>query len=232
MIKVGMVEDDLDVSRFHRLFLDKIDGFQLLFETHTLEEGLNKLQQLKPDLLLLDVYIGSTNGLDLLKQIRAEGLDLDVILITSANDAVTVKTGNRFGVVDYLIKPFSFKRFQEALYRYRANRLDTGKVFSQQDVDRLLHKGGQNKVYTLPKGITRVTAFRVIQCLIETNEWLTAAELAEKCSLSHVSLRKYMRFFEEEKLIETKLIYQVFGRPLQKYKATPEAPLFLEAGFI
>jgi len=232
MIKVAMIEDDLDVSRFHRLFLNKIDGFELIFEAYTLEDGLKQLQQNKPDLLLLDVYIGSTNGLDLLKQIRAEGIDLDVILITSANDAGTVQTGYRFGVVDYLIKPFSFTRFQEALYRYRANRLDTNKVFSQQEVDRLLHKGGQNKVYTLPKGITKVTAFRVIRCLIETNDWFTAAELAEKCSLSHVSLRKYVRFFEEENLIETKLIYQVFGRPLQKYKATPESPLFLEAGFI
>jgi response regulator of citrate/malate metabolism len=232
MIKVAMIEDDLDVSRFHRLFLNKVDGFELICDADTLENGLKQLKKNQPDLLLLDVYIGSTNGLDLLKQIRAEGMDLDVMLITSANDAGTIQTGNRFGVVDYLIKPFSFTRFQEALYRYRANRLDTSKVFSQQEVDRLLHKGGQNKVYTLPKGITKVTAMRVMQCLIETNDWLTALELAEKCSLSHVSLRKYMRFFEEEKLIETKLIYQDFGRPLQKYKATPESPLFQESGFI
>ncbi|WP_413376642.1 response regulator [Alkalihalobacillus sp. 1P02AB] len=232
MIKVAMIEDDLDVSRFHRLFLNKVDGFELICEAHSLEEGLTKLQQHQPDLLLLDVYIGSKNGLDLLKQIRAEGKNIDVILITSANDAQTVQTGHRFGVIDYLIKPFSFTRFQEALSRYRANRLDTSQIFSQQEVDRLLHKGGQNPVYTLPKGITKVTAFRVIRCLIATNNWLTAAELAEKCSISHVSLRKYMRFFEEEKLIETELVYQISGRPLQKYKTTKDAPLFLEAGFI
>ncbi|MBR3117831.1 response regulator [Oceanobacillus profundus] len=232
MIKVAMIEDDVDVSRFHRLFLNKIDGFELIFDTHTLEDGLKKLKQHQPDLLLLDVYIGTTNGLDLLKKIRAEGIDLDVILITSANDAKTVQTGHRFGVVDYLIKPFSFKRFQKALNRYRLNKLDKSEVFSQQEVDRLFHKGGQNKVYTLPKGITKETAFRIMQCLIEIDDWLTATELAEKCSISHVSLRKYLRFFEEEKLIETQLIYQVLGRPLQKYKATIDAPLFLEAGFI
>lgn len=232
MIHVGMIEDDADVSKFHRLFLNKMDGFELQFEAYTLEDGFKQIVQNRPDLLLLDIYVGSRNGLDLLKQIRAEGIDLDVIIITSANDAKTVQTGYRFGVVDYLIKPFPFTRFQEALLRYRENRFDANKTFSQQEVDQLLHKGGQTKVYALPKGITKETACRVIRCLIETDDWLTASELAEKCLLSHVSLRKYLRFFEEENLIETKLHYQDYGRPFQKYKATAEAPLFLKSTFI
>lgn len=232
MVKVAMIEDDMDVSRFHRLYLKKIDGFEPLFDASTLEEGFKLIKENKPDLLLLDIYVGETNGLDLLKRIRSEGIDLDVILITSANDAKTVQTGHRFGVVDYLIKPFSFARFQEALNRYRLNRLDTSKTFSQQEVDRLFHKGGQNTIYTLPKGITKETALRVMQCLIESNEWLTTAELSERCSISHVSLRKYIRFFESEKLIETRLIYQDLGRPLQKYKAISESSLFLKASFI
>ena len=232
MITVAMVEDDLDVSKFHRLFLNKVEGFELICEAHTIEEGLEQIHENRPDLLLLDVYIGNTSGLDLLKQIRAEGKNIDVILITSANDAHTVQTGHRYGVVDYLIKPFSFARFQEALNRYRANRLDTNQTFSQQEVDLLLHKGGQRQVYTLPKGITQATAIRVLSYLIEANDWLTANELSERCSISHVSLRKYIRFFEAEKLIETKLIYQNSGRPFQQYHSLPESSDFLKASFI
>jgi len=227
-----MVEDDLDVSKFHRLFLNKVEGFELICEAHTIEEGLSQIHENRPDLLLLDVYIGKTSGLDLLKQIRAEGENIDVILITSANDAHTVQTGHRYGVVDYLIKPFSFARFQEALNRYRTNRLDTNQIFSQQEVDRLLHKGGQRQVYTLPKGITQATAIRVLRFLIDANDWLTANELSERCSISHVSLRKYIRFFEAEKLIETKLIYQSSGRPFQQYRSIPESSDFLKASFI
>ena len=232
MIKVAIVEDDLVVSKFHRLFLGKVEGFELICEAHTIEDGLKQIYQNQPDLLLLDVYIGNRNGLEMLKQIRAEGKNIDVILITSANDAHTVQTGHRYGVIDYLIKPFSFARFQEALNRYRANRIDSNQTFSQQEVDRLLHKGGQNQVYTLPKGITKATAFRVIRCLMEANDWLTANELAERCCISHVSLRKYIRFFEAEKIIETELIYQNSGRPFQKYKALPESNQFLKASFI
>ncbi|WP_052948657.1 response regulator [Mesobacillus campisalis] len=231
-IKVAMVEDDLDVCKFHRLFLNKVDGFELVCEAHTIEDGLKQVQQHQPDLLLLDVYIGNRNGLDLLRQIRAEGKNVDVILITSANDAHTVQTGHRYGVIDYLIKPFSFARFQEALNRYRANRIQTNQTFSQQELDRLLHKGGQNQVYTLPKGITKETALRILACLIDANDWLTANELSERCSISHVSLRKYIRFFEGEKLIQTELIYQSSGRPFQKYKAVPESSHFLKASFI
>ncbi|PAD93355.1 response regulator [Shouchella clausii] len=232
LIKVAMIEDDLDVARFHRLFLSKVAGFELIGEAHTLEQGIHLIQKQKPDLLLLDVFVGQENGLDVLKRIRAEDTNTDVILITSANDAKTVQTGSRYGVVDYLIKPFSFARFQEALNRYRASQLDANVSFTQQDVDRLLHKGGQRKVYALPKGIAKETAIRVLSCLIEADDWLAAAELEARTEISHVSLRKYMRYFEEEQLVEKELVYQSSGRPLQTYKASPEAALFLKASFI
>lgn len=67
------------------------------------------------DLVLLDVYMQQDSGLDLLPTIRESGRAIDVIMITSAADAATVQTAMHYGVVDYLIKPFQFPRFEEAL---------------------------------------------------------------------------------------------------------------------
>ena len=67
------------------------------------------------DLVLLDVYMQQDNGLDLLPVIRASGRPIDVIMISSAADAATIQTSIHYGVVDYLIKPFQFPRFEEAL---------------------------------------------------------------------------------------------------------------------
>ena len=46
------------------------------------------------------------SGTELLLQLRAEGVDADVIMVTSANDAKTVNDAVRLGAVDYLVKPF------------------------------------------------------------------------------------------------------------------------------
>lgn len=72
-------------------------------------------KDLEIDLVLLDVYMQQDSGLDLLPAIRASGRAIDVIMITSAADAATVQASMRYGVVDYLIKPFQFPRFEEAL---------------------------------------------------------------------------------------------------------------------
>ncbi|VFS75978.1 Transcriptional regulatory protein dcuR [Kluyvera cryocrescens] len=59
------------------------------------------------------------SGLDLLPEVRNSGRAIDVIMISSASDAATVQTSMRYGVVDYLIKPFQFPRFEEALLSWR-----------------------------------------------------------------------------------------------------------------
>ncbi|WP_141235433.1 response regulator, partial [Acinetobacter baumannii] len=69
-----------------------------------------------------DVYMHQESGLDLLPALRAEGRNIDVIMMTSAADALTVQTALRYGVVDYLIKPFQFPRFEEALRTWRNKR--------------------------------------------------------------------------------------------------------------
>ena len=59
------------------------------------------------------------NGLDLLPGLRELGEKTDVIIISSASDVNTVQKALHYGVVDYLIKPFQFSRFKEALSHYR-----------------------------------------------------------------------------------------------------------------
>jgi DNA-binding NtrC family response regulator len=62
------------------------------------------------------------SGLDLLPVVRASGRSIAVIMISSASDAATVQTSLHYGVVDYLIKPFQFSRFEEALTAWRAKK--------------------------------------------------------------------------------------------------------------
>ena len=74
----------------------------------TAEEGFFLVHSQRPDLLLLDLTLPHRNGLDILQQIRSEGTDLRVLILTSHNTVEDRVEGLRTGADDYMGKPFSF----------------------------------------------------------------------------------------------------------------------------
>ncbi len=74
----------------------------------TAEEGFFLVHRSHPDLLILDLTLPQRNGLDILRQIRNEGIDVRVLILTSHNTVEDRVSGLRTGADDYLGKPFSF----------------------------------------------------------------------------------------------------------------------------
>jgi DNA-binding response OmpR family regulator len=72
------------------------------------EEGFYLVYKLRPDLLLLDLTLPHRNGLEILKQLRSEGVDIRVLILTSHNTVEDRVEGLKTGADDYLGKPFSF----------------------------------------------------------------------------------------------------------------------------
>jgi DNA-binding response OmpR family regulator len=72
------------------------------------EEGFFLVHREQPDLLLLDLTLPNRNGLDVLQQIRREGIDMRVLILTSHNTIDDRVAGLKTGADDYMGKPFSF----------------------------------------------------------------------------------------------------------------------------
>lgn len=117
MINVLIVDDDAMVAELNRCYVGQIEGFACCGTASTLQQAKDLVlnSELSIDLILLDVYMQQDNGLDLLPELRDARRPIDVIVISSAADAETIKKSLNYGVVDYLIKPFQFSRFEEAL---------------------------------------------------------------------------------------------------------------------
>jgi two-component system response regulator DctR len=64
--------------------------------------------ELKPDLVLLDIYLPDIEGVAVLQEMRRLDLPTDVIVVTAAQDARTVQNVFRYGAIDYVIKPLNF----------------------------------------------------------------------------------------------------------------------------
>jgi DNA-binding response OmpR family regulator len=104
--KILIIEDDRKLSTALVSGIEAA-GYEVIAASSA-EEGFFLVHSLQPDLLLLDLTLPHRNGLDILRQIRKEGLDLRVLILTSHNSIEDRVEGLKIGADDYLGKPFSF----------------------------------------------------------------------------------------------------------------------------
>ena len=78
------------ITRLNRRYIEQDSRFAVVQTFSAAHPALFWLRRNPIDLIILDVYMPQMSGTELLLQLRAEGVDADVIMVTSANDAKTV----------------------------------------------------------------------------------------------------------------------------------------------
>jgi len=218
-ISVLIVEDDPMVQEINRRFISKIkDDFKVVGVANNGDEALSLTEKLQPQLILLDIFMSKVDGLEVLKEIRKKGSNIDVILITADKSSDTIQEAIRYGVIDYIIKPFKFERFKEAMLHYKSmkDKLKTMDDIGQEDLDSLLHTKNDNK--ELPKGLNEVTLESIINYLQQHQEYHTSMELAQGLGIARVTARRYLEYLTEKKVVIVELEYGSVGRPIHNYK--------------
>src|ERR1700749_1377585 len=104
--KILIIEDDRKMSDALVTGIQAA-GYEVI-AAGSAEEGFFLVHSERPDLLLLDLTLPQRNGLDILRQLRKDGIDLRVLILTSHNTVEDRVAGLNTGADDYLGKPFSF----------------------------------------------------------------------------------------------------------------------------
>jgi response regulator of citrate/malate metabolism len=227
VIRTLVVDDDFMAVSVHREFVEKIPGFEVAGEATTGKEARRLVASLKPDLVLLDIYLPDENGIELMRELRAaaDAARVDVIAITSAKDVDVLRAAMRLGVVHYIVKPFTFKTFRERLESYAAarERLEGMRHAEQRDIDRLYGLLRTSGDASLPKGISPPTLELVASILRESGESISAVELATRAGISQGVARRYLRFLADSGAVDFTLRYGAAGRPEHLYHWTAAA---------
>ena len=104
--KILVVDDDTNICELLRRYLTK-EGYQVTTANDG-EEGLEKFNQLKPDMVLLDVMMPRMDGLEVCRRIRKLG-NTPVMMLTAKGETFDKVLGLELGADDYMVKPFDTK---------------------------------------------------------------------------------------------------------------------------
>ena len=220
-IGVLIVEDEPIAADAHRTYLQRIPGFVVRGVAH---DGAAAIRQLGDpasgiDLVLLDMHLPDLHGLDVVRAMRTAGHRADVIAVTSARDLEVVRAAVSQGVVQYLLKPFTFAALRDKLERYAAYRHHAGDVASgQHEVDRVLAALRGNNSASLPKGMSPQSLDAVVAVMRPSAEGRSAAEVAGVVGASRVTARRYLEHLADSGLVLRRSRYGRAGRPEVEYR--------------
>jgi two-component system alkaline phosphatase synthesis response regulator PhoP len=133
--KVLVVEDDEAMAVALRDGFD-YEGYEVSVARDG-EAGLTLAKTISPDLIILDVMLPKKSGLDVCKQLRGEGNDVPIIMLTARGQEIDKVLGLKLGADDYVTKPFSFLELMarvEAVLRRVSGRQEQIESYSFGDV--------------------------------------------------------------------------------------------------
>ena len=220
---VLIVEDDPMVLSINRRYLEKIPGFIVSGTCSSFDEAIRLTSKHTYDLLLVDVNIQGKSGLDLIRALRKRDYPAELIMITAAGEQEAIRIGLQCGIVDYILKPFQFKRFEKSIEAFvqRQELLHSRNPVTQKQLDQLhsLDKQPDEKDDdAIDKGLTPSTLAMIMACIDQQKGDFTVNDITSLANLSHVSVRKYLRYLEDKQVIEMRLEYGTVGRPTAFYR--------------
>ena len=220
MIQVLIIEDDPMVAEINTRYLRRVDGFDVMGVVKNGLEALDFLEKHQVDLILLDVFMPKMDGITFLIKLKAKYPEIDVIMITAAQSKEHVKRVLSHGVIDYIIKPFTFERLKATLLSYMERRkiLQDNSDFDQSILDAAFFKQRVDATSCdLPKGIEKQTFDRVKYECSQKEAPFSTQELADAVGISRISIRKYLNYMETLGLVYGTLTYRPKGRPIYMY---------------
>src|ERR1700738_3996256 len=131
--RVRVVDDDAALAEMLGIVL-RGEGFEPTFVADG-DRAVEAFRDSRPDLVLLDLMLPGSDGIDVCRQIRAES-GVPIVMLTAKTDTVDVVLGLESGADDYIMKPFKSKELIARLRaRLRRNDEEPAEMLSIADVD-------------------------------------------------------------------------------------------------
>ncbi|MEM9282009.1 MAG: sigma-54 dependent transcriptional regulator [Verrucomicrobiota bacterium] len=115
MAKIVIIDDEASILQLMTKVAESLG-----LETHSYQsgaDGMQKIEEIEPDVLIVDLMIGDMNGLDIIKKCGSDYPNMDVIMVTGYGTVETAVQAMKLGAFDYLTKPFELDDLKRTINR-------------------------------------------------------------------------------------------------------------------
>ncbi len=218
-IAVLVVDDERIIADAHAQYVRRVPGFRVAGVVHSGNETLRFVRDQATDLILLDFNLPDLHGLEVCRLLRAARADCDIIAVTSSRDLAAVRGAVSLGVVQYLLKPFTFSALRDKLERYGDYRRQVRAarpVAAQSEVDRAFGALRSPASATLPSGFSAETLESIARH-VQRESPVSALEVAAGCGVSRVTARRYLEHLAQSGVAQRRQRHGGSGRPEIEY---------------
>ncbi|MFK7973108.1 MAG: LytR/AlgR family response regulator transcription factor [Bacteroidia bacterium] len=172
MLKALIVEDEINSQELLKeLIAEYTEGVEVVGTAQGVKEALEKIGELSPDLLLLDIELADGDGFQVLEQVEDPNFD---VIFTTAYNQYAIKAF-KFSATDYLLKPVDIEELQRAVARVVEKQQEGDQEVSKERLQALIsnlrnsQKGFKRIVLPTTNGFTVVDPKDIIRCESDRN---------------------------------------------------------------
>lgn len=160
--KILIIDDDPEITKSVNTYLTE-SGYSVT-TTNVSRDAMELIQQISPDLVILDIIMPEMDGIEICRRIRLLDFYIPIIMLSSKSDVVDKVVGLEIGADDYLPKPFSLRELEARIKAVLRRSLMEGKhqdhVIRQthikigdilMDISNRIVKIGEQKIDLTPK---------------------------------------------------------------------------------
>lgn len=166
MIKSLIIEDERRSREVLLELVDLIPGLEVVGEAGDVDTGIEKIIELQPDVIFLDIEMPVKNGFDLIRELKETGENPEVIFVT-AYDKYAIEAF-KYAAFDYLMKPVGLTELNSSINRLRLKRKSS--TFNERMARLINYLDEKEKIkFNLRTGILIIDPKDLVYCEADGN---------------------------------------------------------------
>ncbi|XMB85233.1 response regulator [Mycoplasmatota bacterium WC44] len=221
-MNILIIEEDPMVREIIVEYTKDINSVNDIYTSNDIDMCKEKALSGTYQLLIVDIKSYNNKGLAILKELRDEMVDIEVIVVSSENNVDVIKSINRYGISDYILKPFSETRLKSSAKRIKCQIeiLKSYKYLNQEIIDELYSNTLDCDSENI-RGINCET-YNIMYQLVKGYKGLfTTKDITENSNFSRITVRRYLEYMKEQGVLVLEQQYGKVGRPTRFYRLNP-----------
>lgn len=182
-IRVMLADDHILMREGIRQLLECDDSIEIVGEVSNGEQCVQMIRKVKPQVLLLDINMPVKNGIEVLKEIRSNRLNVKVLILTVHNEVDYLLKAMDIGVDGYILKESDFSELKKAI-----NTVLSGETYIQPSLIPILN----NRMVSRDKDKIDELTKRELEVLIEVANGKLNKEIANELKISERTVKNHI----------------------------------------